>query len=147
MSGEPEQTSAPEPSEENSAKTATPRDEQPKDGGTPNPLDGEQRGFIEAFWQGQRFLSPEVSPHGPSATIGRAEIREMQIGDRTQIFLGHSVSTTLGTVRDDVLVWVRRRYVEVPDYAAMKKILTEQRVLLLRGQPGTGRFTTGLHLL
>jgi hypothetical protein len=145
MSDEPE-APAPEPSDNGArdqGKPATPR----PDDKTPNPLGEEQRGFNDAFWQGQRFLSPDKSRYGPSATIGRADIRDMQIGDRTQIFIGRTVSRTLGTVRDDVLSWVRRRYLEVPDYLSMEEILTERRVLLLRGQPGTGRFTTGLHLL
>ena len=151
MSDEPE---APEPAPESpdnggrvQGKLATPRPEHPKDDKTSNLLGEEQRGFNDAFWQGQRFLSPDKSRYGPSATIGRADIRDMQIGDRTQILIGHTVSQTPGTVRDDVLVWVRRRYLEVPKYQSMKEILTERRVLLLRGQPGTGRFTTALHLL
>lgn len=151
MSDEPEApTPAPESSDNDGraqGKPATPRPEHSKDDKTSNLLGEEQRGFNDAFLQGQRFLSPDKSRYGPSATIGRADIRDMQIGDRTEIFIGHTVSRTPGTVRDEVLVWVRRRYLEVPEYRSMKEILTERRVLLLRGQPGTGRFTTGLHLL
>jgi hypothetical protein len=143
-----EPPAAPEPEQpKNDAKPdATPRADKPKDT-TSNPLGEEQRGFNNAFWQGQRFLSPEMSRHGPSTHIGRADIRDMQIGNRTQIFIGHSVARTPGSVRDDVLDWVRRRYLPVPGYGGMVKILEERRVLLLRGQPGTGRFTTGIHLL
>jgi hypothetical protein len=150
MSEEPK---APSPAPESSnnggqeAKPDTPRPDHSKDDKTSNPLGEEQRGFNDAFWQGQQFLSPDKTRYGPSATIGRADIRDMQVGDRTQIFIGHTVSRTPGTVRDEVLVWVRHRYLEVPKYLSMKEILTERRVLLLRGQPGTGRFTTGLHLL
>lgn len=149
MSEEPE-APAPESSDDGGrvqGKLATPKPEHSKDDKASNLLGEEQRGFNDAFRQGQRFLSPDKSQYGPSATIDRADIRDMQIGDRTQIFIGHTVSRTPGTVRDDVLVWVRRRYLEVPEYRRMKEILTERRVLLLRGQPGTGRFTTGLHLL
>jgi len=88
-----------------------------------------------------------MSRIGPSGTIGRAQIRDMQIGNRTQIFIGRSVASTPGSVREDVLVWVRRRYHQVDGYQEMATILEERRVLLLRGLAGTGRFTTGLHLL
>jgi hypothetical protein len=112
-----------------------------------NPFGDETRGFDNAFWQGQRFLSPDRSGAGPSAAIGRADIRDMQIGDRTQIFIGQSVSRTLGSIQDEDLAWVRERYLAVPGYDGMAKILADRRVLLLRGSPGTGRSTTALHLL
>jgi hypothetical protein len=140
---EPEQQGKDAPDE---AKPGTPREDGQK-ASTSNPLGEEQRGFKDAFWQGQRFLSPEMSRQAPFAHIGRADIRDMQVGDRTQIFIGRSVARTPGSVRDDVLVWVRSRYLEVPGYRVMAEILDGRRVLLLRGQPGTGRFTTGLHLL
>jgi hypothetical protein len=110
-------------------------------------LGGEGRGFNEALGQGQRFLSPEMSRYGPSAAIGRADIREMQVGDRTQIFIGHTVSRTPGAVREDVLAWIRERYLDVTGHRQMLETLRSRRVVLLRGQPGTGRVTTALHLL
>lgn len=146
MTDEPPEAPEPEQPKSDSQAEATPRTDKPKDA-TSNPLGEEQRGFNNAFWQGQRFLSPEMSRYGPSAHIGRADIRDMQIGDRTQIFIGHSVARTPGSVREDVLDWVRSRYLPVPGYDGMARILADRRVLLLRGQPGTGRFTTGLHLL
>lgn len=149
MTDEPQEASEPEqPKNDGSdeAKPGTPRADRPN-ASTSNPLGEEQRGFNSAFWQGQKFLSPEMSRYGPSAHIGRADIRDMQIGNRTQIFIGHSVATTAGSVRDDVLDWVRSRYLPVPGYEDMATILDDRRVLLMRGQPGTGRFTTGLHLL
>lgn len=149
MTDESQETAEPEQQKSDAsddAKSATPRADR-QTGTTSNPLGEEQRGFNNAFWQGQRFLSPDMSRHGPSAHIGRADIRDMQIGDRTQIFIGHSVAKTSGSVREEILAWVRRRYLEVPGYQGMAKILEERRVLLVRGQPGTGRFTTALHLL
>jgi hypothetical protein len=149
MSDEAAESAAPEPQEKDDKgdkpeeKTASSRDKAEPS----NPLGDEQRGFSNAFWQGQRFMSPEMSGGGPSAHIGRADIRDLQIGNRTEIFIGHSVAATPGSVRDDVLDWVRSRYVEVPGYDDMAAILRDRRVLLLRGHPGTGRFTTGLHLL
>lgn len=140
---EPEQPKTGAPDE---GKPGTPRADRPKSS-TSNPLGEEQRGFNSAFWQGQRFLSPEMSRYGPSAHIGRATIHDMQIGNRTQIFVGHSVARTPGSVRDDVLDWVRSRYLPVPGYEGMARILADRRVLLLRGQPSMGRYTTGLHLL
>jgi hypothetical protein len=148
VTGEPQ--GAPEPEQpkndtQEDAASATPRADRPKP--TSNPLGQEQRGLNNAFWRGQRFLSPEMSRHGPSVHIGHADIRDMQIGNRTQIFIGHSVSRTLGSIQEEDLVWVRSRYLEVPGYEGMAKILAERRVLLLRGQPGSGRSTTALHLL
>lgn len=146
MTDEPQDAAEPEQQEKDAQDEEKSRADRPK-ASTSNPLGEEQRGFNNAFWQGQRFLSPEMAASSPSARIGRADIRDMQIGDRTEIFIGNSVVSTPGSVREDVLRWVRRRYVEAPDYERKARILRERRVLFLRGQPGTGRFTTGLHLL
>ena len=113
-----------------------------------NPLGDEQRAFSEAYQNGQRFLSQEImAQYGPSATIGQADIGEMQVGDRTQIFIGHTLSHTAGAVREEVLTWIRARYLEVDRHDLMLKTLRSRRVIVLRGQPGTGRVTTALHLL
>jgi hypothetical protein len=110
-------------------------------------LGDEKRGFAESFKQGQHFFSPEVNQYARSALIGGNTIKELQIGDRTQIFVGHAVARTSGPVREEVLVWIRERYLEVSGYEEMLEALKTNRVLLLRGQPGTGRVTTALHLL
>jgi hypothetical protein len=149
VTDEPQNASEPEQSEngpKDEAKPSTSRADRPK-ASTSNPLGEEQRGFSNAFWQGQKFLSPEMSRLGPSATIGRADIRDMQIGNRTQIFIGQSVSKTLGSIQEEDLAWVRSRYLEVSGYEGMADILADRRVLLLRGRSGTGRSTTALHLL
>lgn len=146
MTDEPKEApkeAQPETEPKDEAKPAQPKAD--RSNATSNPFGDETRGFDNAFWQGQRFLSPDRS--GPSATIGRADIRDMQIGDRTQIFIGQSVSRTLGSIQDEDLAWVRERYLAVPEYEDMLRILTDRRVLLLRGSPGTGRSTTALHLL
>ncbi|MEU7787454.1 hypothetical protein [Amycolatopsis sp. NPDC049159] len=112
-----------------------------------NLLGEEKRSFTKTFRQGQHFLSPEINQYGPAASIGRADIKELQVGDRTQIFIGHTVSRTSGPVREEVLAWIRDRYLEVSGYEEMLDALKANRVLLLRGHPGTGRVTTALHLL
>ncbi|WP_206784668.1 hypothetical protein [Amycolatopsis sp. MtRt-6] len=112
-----------------------------------NLLGDEKRGFTESFKQGQHFLSPEVNQYARSALLTGNNIKELQIGDRTQIFVGHTVSRTSGSVREEVLSWIRERYLEVSGYGEMLRALRTNRVLLLRGQPGTGRVTTALHLL
>ncbi|MDX3195560.1 hypothetical protein PV458_44775 [Streptomyces sp. MN03-5084-2B] len=110
-------------------------------------LGDEKRGFSESFKQGRHFFSPEVNQYARSALISGNTIQELQIGDRTQIFVGHTVSRTSGSVREEVLTWIRERYLEVGGYEEMLAALKANRVLLLRGQPGTGRVTTALHLL
>ncbi|WP_370962221.1 hypothetical protein [Amycolatopsis sp. cg9] len=110
-------------------------------------LGEEKRSFSKTFRQGQHFLSPEINQYGRAVSIGRGDIKELQVGDRTQIFIGHTVSRTSGPVREEVLTWIRERYLEVPGYAEMLEALRANRVLLLRGHPGTGRVTTALHLL
>jgi len=127
----------------------------PPDSSAPDPaektddrlLGDDQRGFAETFKQGSHFLSPEVNRYGAVVSIGRADIRTLQVGDGTQISVGQTVSRTSGPVREEVLTWIRERYLPVSGYEEMLEALKANRVLLLRGQPGTGRVTTALHLL
>ncbi|MEV6832734.1 hypothetical protein [Amycolatopsis sp. NPDC051102] len=106
-----------------------------------------QRGFADTFRQGSHFLSPEVNQYGAVVSIGRADINALQLGDGTQLSVGQAVSRTSGPVRDKVLTWIRKRYLEVSGYGEMLQALKSNHVLLLRGHPGTGRVTTALHLL
>lgn len=143
-----DQTPPPPPAASDSTKAASSGNTtQSKEQDKANPLDDEPRAFNEALWYGQRFLSPAMFQYGPSATIGRADIGEMQVGDRYQIFVGHTVSRTPGAVRRELLDWIRVRYVEVAGHREMVETLRSRRLILLRGQPGTGRVTTALQLL
>ncbi|MET8849653.1 hypothetical protein [Amycolatopsis sp. NPDC004625] len=110
-------------------------------------LGDDQRGFADSFRKGSHFLSPEVNQYGAVVSIGRADIKALQVGHGTQIFVGQTVSRTSGPIREEVLTWTRERYLEVSGYRALAESLKTNRVLLLRGQPGTGRVTTALHLL
>ncbi|MEV7096764.1 hypothetical protein AB0M80_28320 [Amycolatopsis sp. NPDC051045] len=110
-------------------------------------LGDDQRGFAETFKQGSHFLSPEVDQYGAVVSIGRADIKALQVGDGAHISVGQTVSCTSGPVREEVLTWIRERYLEVSGYEEMVESLKSNRVLLLRGHPGTGRVTTALHVL
>lgn len=110
-------------------------------------LGDDQRGFADTFCKGSHFLSPEVNQYGAVVSIGRADIKALQVGEGTQISVGQTVSTTSGPVREKVLTWIRERYLAVSGYPEMVEALKANRVLLLRGHPGTGRVTTALHLL
>lgn len=107
-----------------------------------------ERGVNEALIAGERFYSPKLAPAGPVSKIGRATINgDMQVGDRYEVFLGEKAAPAAGPVPDEVLRWVRERYFAVDRYPEMLEALEKRRVVLLRGQPGTGRTTTALHLL
>jgi hypothetical protein len=109
--------------------------------------DDEARGVKEALSQGERFLSPKYSQHAPNATFVNSHFDQVQVGDRYEISLGREISRRPGSVREDVLEWVRARYLPVERHRDMAEMLEQRNVILLRGQPGTGRVTTALHLL
>ncbi|MEV4145435.1 hypothetical protein AB0J40_17315 [Amycolatopsis sp. NPDC049691] len=110
-------------------------------------LDDETRGVNQALRQGDRFFSTKYSQHGPSAYLHQPMVTDLQVGDRIQIYAGQEISRRSGSVRKDVLSWVRARYLPADDHDDMREVLKQRRVILLRGQPGTGRATTALHLL
>jgi hypothetical protein len=60
---------------------------------------------------------------------------------------GRGIAATPGPVRGEQLDEVRGRYVEVPEYADLKRALQRRHLLVLVGPTGTGRSTTALHLL
>ncbi|WP_410572837.1 hypothetical protein [Amycolatopsis sp. cmx-4-61] len=129
---------------QNRGSTKKPEQDQEKDHG-----DDEARGVKEALDQGDRFFSPRYSQHAPSATIHHGKFNgDVQIGDRYYgISVGQQLSRKSGSVREDVLDWVRSRYLAVENHGEMAEMLEKRGVILLRGQPGTGRVTTALHLL
>ncbi|MFD2474143.1 hypothetical protein [Amycolatopsis silviterrae] len=101
----------------------------------------------DALFAGEKFLEPDHARSGPTSNIGKASIRDMHVGDRYEIVVGQKVAHTVGEVPEELLRWVRQRYVVVGPYRDLRETLEKRRVLLLRGQPGTGRVTTALHLL
>ncbi|MGW3959258.1 hypothetical protein ACWED2_05510 [Amycolatopsis sp. NPDC005003] len=109
--------------------------------------DDEARGVKEALSQGERYLSPKLAQYAPNATFTHSHISQVQIGDRYEISLGREISRRPGPVREDMLEWVRARYLPVDCHQDMADMLEQRNVILVRGQPGTGRVTTALHLL
>ncbi|GAB2735279.1 hypothetical protein [Amycolatopsis magusensis] len=109
--------------------------------------DDDTRAENDALILGDRFYSKKLSQYRPKASIKHAYINDLQVGDRYEIFVGHQVAHNSGSVREDVLEWVRKRYLPVDGHAEMARTLERRRLLVLRGEPGTGRVTTALHLL
>ncbi|WP_344680556.1 hypothetical protein [Saccharopolyspora taberi] len=84
---------------------------------------------------------------GPAAVVTDADIRDMQIGDRYEVFIGQRLALTSGSVREEILEWVRDRYVAVHNYTRLMETLCDRRLVVIHGLPGTGRATTALRLL
>ncbi|WP_406629280.1 hypothetical protein [Amycolatopsis sp. WGS_07] len=101
----------------------------------------------DALHAGEEFLAQDHARRGPTSNIGNASIRDMHVGDRYEIVVGQKVAHTVGAVPEELRRWVRERYVTVEAYEDLSETLKNRRVLVLRGQPGTGRVTTALHLL
>ncbi|MEQ0565598.1 hypothetical protein ABJI51_41520 [Amycolatopsis sp. NEAU-NG30] len=106
-----------------------------------------ERGVNEALFTGDRYYSPKLAPSGPVSNIGHATITEMQVGHRYEFFLSEKAAPEAGPVPEEIIRWVRERYLAVDRYPDMVEMLEKRRLVLLRGQPGTGRTTTALHLL
>jgi hypothetical protein len=100
----------------------------------------------DAMSVGEQFYSPDLAPKA-HVSIGTATLRDMHVGDKYELFLGEKAAPAAGPVPGEILRWTRERYFAVDQYAEMFDALQKRRVVLLRGQPGTGRTTTALHLL
>ncbi|MEV6646124.1 hypothetical protein [Amycolatopsis sp. NPDC051371] len=126
-------------------KRGTPQKASPGD--EKDRVDDESRGVNQAIRQGDHFLSPKFAQHTSTAYFNEPRVGEVQVGDRIQIYAGQEISRRSGSVREDVLSQVRSRYLPVAGHSDMREVLGQRNVILLRGQPGTGRVTTALHLL
>ncbi|AHI01025.1 ATP-binding protein [Kutzneria albida] len=110
---------------------------------TENPLGQDDWAFKDAYRRGQRNLSTD----GPMAFLRESIIHEQHIGDRYEFSVGQGLALSSGSVREEVLEWVRARYVPVPGYDLMRSTLSDRSLIVLHGLPGTGRATTALRLL
>jgi hypothetical protein len=104
-----------------------------------DPHGAERREFEEAYRSGR------YETGGSMAFIREARIGRQHFGD--VIVGGGPRAPKSGSVREDYLVRIRSRYAAAPGYERMYTALAERRLLVLYGQPGTGRFTTALILL
>ncbi|GGM70184.1 hypothetical protein GCM10011609_02350 [Lentzea pudingi] len=106
----------------------------------------DRRDLDEAYLRGRGLTT------AGAMTFNRdASIQDLQVGDR-YIYYNFRSSSAGGDfravpVRDEILRWVRSRYVLVAGYDDLLGALEQARVLVLNGRPGTGRFTTGLRLV
>ncbi|PPK71154.1 hypothetical protein V5P93_003018 [Actinokineospora auranticolor] len=104
----------------------------------------ERQQFSEAYERGRKLTAD-----GPMAFIRDSVVEDMHIGDRNTYYTfasgGRAFRT--GSVRKEVLDWVRARYTPVRGYSRMLATLRERNVLVLYGRPDTGRATTALRLL
>lgn len=106
-----------------------------------DPHGADRRAFGEAYGRGI------FRTDGPMAFLRESKVRKQHIGDVYNFYGGTRAAVRSGTIRDDYLARIRTRYVMVPGYEVMYRILSDRRLLVLYGQPGTGRLTTAVHLL
>ncbi|HEX6074380.1 MAG TPA: hypothetical protein VFZ32_03835 [Micromonosporaceae bacterium] len=87
--------------------------------------------------------------HGSAAFIDRSQLGDVYIGDRVvqNFHAAHHGRLAHGPVRSEVLELIRACYVQVDGYQRLLEALNSRHIIVLRGQPGTGRATTGIHLL
>jgi hypothetical protein len=110
-------------------------------------VDDESRGVNQALRQGDHYLSPRFARHTSTAHFHDSKIDQVHVDDRIQIYTGQEISRRSGSVREDTLSSIRSRYLPVAGHSEMLEVLRQRSVILLRGQSGTGRDTTALHLL
>lgn len=107
------------------------------------PYGSDRRAFGEAYDEGRNLTTD-----GPMAFIRDSVVDEMHVGDRHYHYsAGRGGRRRSGSVHEDELEAVRARYVPVAGYDDMLSTLEDRRVLVLCGEPGTGRFTTAVRLL
>lgn len=107
------------------------------------PYGSDRRAFGEAYDEGRNLTTD-----GPMAFIRDSIADEVHVGDRHYHYAaGRGGRRRSGSVHEDELEAVRARYVPVAGYDDMLSTLADRRVLVLCGEPGTGRFTTAVRLL
>lgn len=141
-------TPSPAPSSANAGKSGNePSDSSPSSGpgGAKEP---DQRDFDEAYARGKRLTTDGTMNFNRDASI-----EDLQLGDRyiynnyNYRLLSDAEAFRAVPVREEVLQWVRSRYVPVANYADLLETLQQKQILVLNGRPGSGRFTTALRLL
>ncbi|WP_413756811.1 hypothetical protein [Streptomyces sp. MMBL 11-3] len=104
-----------------------------------DPLGGEE--LPGAAAAASRVYRSTLSSHGSGTLIGAGSIDTVNIyGRRAERLLA-------GPLPEDELSRLRRVFQEPPDYAGHREHLRGGRLLVLLGQPGTGRTCTALSLL
>ncbi|WP_037044936.1 hypothetical protein [Pseudonocardia halophobica] len=92
--------------------------------------------------RGRKALRPIAT-----AMITGGRDQRVHVGDRIYVGGPRQRAAEAGQVREERLELLREQYVAVPGYDEMLTALDARRLLVLVGHPGSGRATTGLHLL
>lgn len=69
------------------------------------------------------------------------------LGSHTAAVITPATSLSATEVAEPALITLRATYVHGGAYQQLVRVLSERRLVVLRGEPGTGRSATGLHLL
>jgi hypothetical protein len=101
--------------------------------------DAESRALFETYERGQAQWRNSVRNH-----IGWLNAENVYFGHTAP---GKGGGVRAGSVREDVMADVRNRYEPVDGFDDMRETLAKLRVLVLHGQPGSGRTMTALSLL
>ncbi|MCS7484566.1 hypothetical protein ACFFQW_48435 [Umezawaea endophytica] len=139
-------TPPPDPPSSGDSKPATESPDATSSSGPGGAKEPDQQDLDEAYLRGRALTT------SGAMTFNRdASIEDLQVGDR-YIYYNYRFSSSSGDlravpVRDEVLQWVRSRYVPVVNYGDLLDTLERMQVLVLNGRPDTGRFTTALRLL
>ncbi|HWO61453.1 MAG TPA: hypothetical protein VNO31_15595, partial [Umezawaea sp.] len=108
------------------------------------PYGPDRRAFGEAYEMGRALKTD-----GPMAFVRDATIEDMHVGDQHHYYTARSGAGVVrsGSVHEQELARIRARYVPVIGYESMCDRLKTWSLVVLHGQPGTGRFTTAVRML
>ncbi|MEU7478155.1 hypothetical protein AB0A63_19380 [Lentzea sp. NPDC042327] len=142
-SGGPSSSSEPSGSKDSDANESSNGPQPGAEGGQRS----DSRQHDQAYLHGRKMTTSGAMNFNREASID-----DLHIGDRhthyyTYTFAGEGGDLRAITVREDELKRVRKRYMPVQDYADLLEGLAQRRLLVLDGEPGTGRSTTALRLL
>lgn len=129
----------PQPQAEPAAQGSEPAQPDVIGGPAADPLDGET--LPGAAAAASRVYRSALSSHGSSTLISSGSVAAINFyGERAERLLA-------GQLPDDELRRLRRVFQEPEEYGAYRDQLRAGRLLVLFGQPGTGRAYTALSLL
>jgi hypothetical protein len=113
-------------------------------GATSDPLAGATGGTASAGAdQAYRSWVETIKSSGPATIIGGGTFRDLVIGGAAP----YRHDQAPGPVQTRVLEELTERYARVDGYEALAEHLSDTRLVVLRGAPGSGRATTGLQML
>ncbi|MDQ3764443.1 MAG: hypothetical protein M3460_23640 [Actinomycetota bacterium] len=137
-----------DPAKDHEAKEPAESSEAPEDEEKPpDPFDTATEHVIEsnaAIRAAYRLGRLNFKDSGP--VVAQSSFRDV-VSNVTHVYATSTATLSPGPVRAEELKRIRASYVEADDYDAVRSMLQDRRLVLLRGSAGTGRTTTALHLL